>query len=61
MNDIYNRDKIIRISINKIEKRGEIIFKKKTFWHKAHYEIYAPCVNILIMTGYFQQTILLIN
>lgn len=42
MNDIYNRDKIIRISINKIEKCGEIIFKKKTFWHKAHYEIYAP-------------------
>ena len=42
MNDIYNRDKIIKISINKIEKCGEIIFKKKTFWHKAHYEIYAP-------------------
>lgn len=41
MNDIYNRDKIIKISINKIEKCGEIIFKKKTFWHKAHYEIYA--------------------
>ena len=42
MNDIYNRDKIIKISINKIEKCGEIIFKKKTFWHNAHYEIYAP-------------------
>lgn len=42
MNEIYNKDKIIRISINKIEKCGEIIFKKKTFWHKAHYEIYAP-------------------
>ena len=42
MTDIYNRDKIIKISINKVEKCGEIIFKKKTFWHKEHYEIDGP-------------------